>query len=201
MCTFAIDLPEEDPLTSFPFRQLTWLLSQPLFWAALGILIGPYLFYRGFRLLQRKRLIMDIPRSTIRGAALGPVEVSGKAVGPYTLVSPLSKRDCLYYRVVVRAQRQAASAYSTYLWDRQAALLAFCFGFLRQTFRKSSGLIIDEVCAPLFVDDGTGELAAFRSPSCFRGKACAPGAQTELRGPPETGGVAPEDEICYVEHV
>jgi hypothetical protein len=55
-----------------------WLLSQPLLWAGLGIILGSYFFWRGFRLLQRKRLIMDTPRSAIRSAALGRVEVSGK---------------------------------------------------------------------------------------------------------------------------
>jgi hypothetical protein len=113
-------------------RPFLGLLSQPLFWAALGVVVGPYLFYRGFRLFQRKRFILDIPRSTIRAAAIGPVEVSGKAVGPYTLVSPLSSRDCLYYRVVIRVSRNR---------------------------RRSP--IIDEVCAPLFVDDGTGELMIY----------------------------------------
>jgi hypothetical protein len=67
-----------DPIPLFRF--LFWLASQPLVWAALGIVVGPYWFYRGFRLLQRKRLILDIPRSTIRGAAVGAVEISGKAV-------------------------------------------------------------------------------------------------------------------------
>jgi len=158
MLALFIRQTDFDPLTSFLFRPVVWLLSQALFWAALGIVTGPYLFYRGFRLLQRKRLILDIPRYTVRGAAMGPVQISGKAVGPYTLVSPLSRRDCLYYKVVVRAQRQAASAYSTYLWDRDLALVAFCFRWLRQLFREKGGQIIDEMCAPLFVDDGTGEL-------------------------------------------
>jgi hypothetical protein len=54
-------------------RDLIWLLSQPLFWAILGAVLGPYLFYRGFRVLQLKREIMNVPRSTIRGAALGAV--------------------------------------------------------------------------------------------------------------------------------
>jgi hypothetical protein len=82
MLTAAIERSD----TGYPLRQVIWLLSHPLFWAALGLVIGPYLFYRGFRLLQRKRLILDIPRSTVRTAAMGGVEVSGKAVGPYTLV-------------------------------------------------------------------------------------------------------------------
>jgi hypothetical protein len=129
MLTIAAKHP--DP-SGDPLRPFLWLLSQPLFWAALGVVVGPYLFYRGFRLFQRKRLILDIPRSTVRAAAIGAVEVSGKAVGPYTLVSPLSSRDCLYYRVVIRVLRH----------------------------RRSSP-IVDEVCAPLFVDDGTGELMIY----------------------------------------
>ncbi len=134
MLTVAIkdfEINGSDGLISFLLRQFIWLLSQPLFWAALGVVVGPYLFYRGFRLFQRKRLILDIPCSSVRAAAIGAVEVAGKAVGPYTLVSPLSSRDCLYYRVVIRV------------------------------FRKRSRPIIDEVCAPLFVDDGTGELMIY----------------------------------------
>jgi hypothetical protein len=108
-------------------RDLIWLLSQPLFWAILGIVFGTYLFYRGFRVLQLKRAIMNVPRSTIRSAALGPVEISGKAVGPYTLVAPLSHGDCLYYRLKVESNPS---------------------GDLRST--------IHELCAPLFLNDGTG---------------------------------------------
>ena len=108
-------------------RSLIWLLSQPMFWAMLGVVFGPYLFYRGFRVLQLKRAIMNVPRSTVRAAAMGPVEISGKAVGPYTLVAPMSHSDCLYYRLLVESNPS---------------------GDLRST--------IHELCAPLFVDDGTG---------------------------------------------
>ena len=51
MLTAAIERSD----TGYPLHQLIWLLSHPLFWAALGLVIGPYLFYRGFRLFQRKR--------------------------------------------------------------------------------------------------------------------------------------------------
>jgi len=44
-------------------RDLIWLLSQPLFWAVLGVVGAPYLFYYGFHLLQLKRRIMNVPRS------------------------------------------------------------------------------------------------------------------------------------------
>jgi hypothetical protein len=113
-------------------RVLIWLLSQPLLWAGLGVTLGPYVFWRGFRLLQRKRLIMDTPHSTIRAAALGPVQISGKAVGPYTLVAPLSHADCFYYRLVIESNPQ---------------------GDLRKSMQ--------EMCAPFFLDDGTGTLMIF----------------------------------------
>jgi hypothetical protein len=113
-------------------RILIWLLSQPLLWAGLGVTLGPYFFWRGFQLLQRKRLIMDTPHSTIRAAALGRVQISGKALGPYTLVAPLSHADCFYYRLVIESNPQ---------------------GDLRRSMQ--------EMCAPLFLDDGTGTLMIF----------------------------------------
>jgi hypothetical protein len=127
-------------------RLLIWLLSQPLFWAGLGLIFGPFFFWRGFRLLQRKQFIMDIPVSTIRAAALGRVQVSGKAVGPYTLVAPLSGGDCLYYRLAIESNPR---------------------GDLRKRMQ--------EMCAPLFIDDGTGTLMIYPHgsellmvPSCDR---------------------------------
>jgi hypothetical protein len=113
-------------------RLLIWLLSQPLIWAGLSVTLGPYFFCRGFRLLERKRLILDTPRSTIRAAALGSVEIIGKAVGPYTLVAPLSHTDCFYYRLVIESNPQG-------------------------DLRKS----IKEMCAPIFLDDGTGTLMIY----------------------------------------
>lgn len=113
-------------------RDLFWLASQPLFWALSGIALGPYFFFRGFRLLELKRRIMGIPRSTIRAATLGPVEISGTVVGPYTVVAPLSQGECLYYRIKVQSNPH------------------------RDLQNK-----IQELCAPLFVDDGTGRLMLY----------------------------------------
>jgi hypothetical protein len=50
--------------------------------AFVGVFAGVYLFYRGFRFLQRKRLILNTPASKIRSAAMGLVEINGLAVGP-----------------------------------------------------------------------------------------------------------------------
>src|SRR5207244_13475355 len=96
-----------------------------LFWGSLGLFIGVRLFFRGFSALRRRELVRNTPTSAVRSAAIGPVEVSGKAVGPYTLVAPLSKRDCFYYPLAVSASPQH---------------------------------IVEEECAPLFLDDHTGLL-------------------------------------------
>lgn len=114
------------PFDRLLHHPVVWLLSQPLLWATMGFVMGPYLFWRGFKLLQRKRLILNIPRSTVRAAAIGAVEISGRASGPYTLLSPVAKVDCFYYRVTMRLQQGTT--------------------------------VVDEMCAPLFVCDGTGEL-------------------------------------------
>jgi len=111
---------------------LIWLLSQPLFWAVMAVIFGPFFFLRGFRVLQRTRVIMDTPTSTVRAAAMGRIEVKGKAVGPYTIVAPMSLCECLYYRIVIEKNPQ---------------------GDLKKLAR--------ELCAPLFIDDGTGKLMIY----------------------------------------
>src|SRR5271170_6582216 len=72
--------------------------SRAPFWLVAGACSGVYLFYRGFGMLQRKRLIMNTPASKVRSAAIGLVEVSGLATGPYTLCAPITARACYYYR-------------------------------------------------------------------------------------------------------
>jgi hypothetical protein len=71
-----------------------------IFLAAAGAFVGVYLFYRGFRLLQRKRLILDTPASKIRSAAMGLVEINGLAVGPYTMMAPITGVPCYYFRTI-----------------------------------------------------------------------------------------------------
>ncbi len=52
-------------------------------------------------MLQRRHLILDTPFSKIRSASMGMVELSGLAVGPYTMIAPISARPCYYYRTLV----------------------------------------------------------------------------------------------------
>jgi hypothetical protein len=80
------------------------LLADPMIWALIGFGAGVYFFFRGFVSLRRKRFIQSIPRSTIRAAALGLVEVSGEVKGPYTIVAPLSEQDCFFYHAIARQE-------------------------------------------------------------------------------------------------
>ena len=76
-------------------------------WAFVGLGCGAYWFYRGFRLLARRRLILDTPASKIRSASIGLVELSGLAGGPYTLRAPLTGMPCYYYRTLAWQLKQS----------------------------------------------------------------------------------------------
>lgn len=108
--------------------------GDPKFWAIVGAGAGVYLFYRGFQLLQRRRLILNIPASKVRSAALGLVEVSGQAIGPYTMPAPITAVPCYYYH--------------TQAWE------------LRQSGKnKQWHKVADEsLHVPFYLDDNTGRL-------------------------------------------
>jgi hypothetical protein len=116
----------------------TALLNAPsdrlVAWCAVGICAGLYLFFNGFRLLQRKHLILDTPASKIRSASLGMVEFSGLAVGPYVIASPITARSCYFYRTVV------------WEWKRHG--------------RSSEWVKVAAECVhvPFFLDDNTGKV-------------------------------------------
>ncbi|MGO9126285.1 MAG: hypothetical protein ACLP6G_15545 [Terriglobales bacterium] len=95
------------------------ILIPAAFWIMplLGAGAGVYLFYHGFQLLQRKRLIMNTPSSKIRSAAMGLVEVSGLAAGPYTLTAPITGVPCYYYRTMVWQWKQRNQSSS---WVKEA---------------------------------------------------------------------------------
>jgi len=105
-----------------------------LFWCVVGFCAGIGLFVYGFRLLQRRRLILDTPFSKIRSAPMGMVEISGQAVGPYTMVAPITARQCYYYRTLV------------WEWKQQGK---------NKSWVKVAG---ESMHLPFFVDDNTGRL-------------------------------------------
>ena len=103
-----------------------------ILWCVIGLCAGLYLFFQGFRLLQRRRLILDTPVSKIRSASMGMVELSGLAVGPYTMVAPITARPCYYYR--------------TFAWE------------WKQSGKNKQWVKVAAECmhVPFFLDDNTG---------------------------------------------
>jgi hypothetical protein len=77
-----------------------------IFYFIVGICAGIYIFIRGFRLLQRRHLILDTPFSKIRSAPMGIVELSGLAVGPHTISAPITNRLCYCHRTLVWEWKQ-----------------------------------------------------------------------------------------------
>ena len=105
-----------------------------LIWCGLGFAAGIGMFVYGFRLLLRRRLILDTPFSKIRSASMGMVEVSGQAVGPYTMMAPVTGRPCYYHRTLVWEWKQSGKNKQ---WVKVAA---------------------ECMHVPFFVDDNTGRL-------------------------------------------
>lgn len=103
-------------------------------WCAVGLCSGLYLFIQGFRLLQRRQLILNTPFSRIRSASMGVVELSGLAVGPYTVTAPVTSRPCYFYRTLVWEWKQSGKNKS---WVKVAAECSH---------------------VPFFLDDNTGQV-------------------------------------------
>jgi hypothetical protein len=118
-------------LASFLLRSADTRL---IVWFIIGFFGGIYLFIQGFRLLQRRHLILNTPVSKIRSASLGMVELNGLAVGPYTVVAPITARSCYYYRTVA------------WEWKRSG--------------RSSEWVKVAAEClhVPFFLDDNTGKV-------------------------------------------
>jgi hypothetical protein len=108
--------------------------SDPAALAVLALGAGVYLFYRGFRRLQRKRLIANTPTSKVRSASIGLVEVNGHAIGPYTIRSPLCLEPCYYYKAIAWQLRSSGKSKE---WKKAAE---------------------EALHMPFFVDDGTGRV-------------------------------------------
>jgi hypothetical protein len=102
--------------------------------AVIGAFAGVYFFYRGFRLLQRKRLILDTPASKIRSASMGLVEINGLAVGPYTMMAPITGVPCYYFRT------------AAWQWQQR--------GKNRQWVKVAD----ESLHVPFFLDDNTGRV-------------------------------------------
>jgi hypothetical protein len=103
-------------------------------YAAIGCIVGIFLFVRGFIMLRYERLIMNTPFSKIRSACMGLVEVSGIAKGPQTIPAGLTGQACYYYEAIAWQLRQSGKSRQ---WQKVAD---------------------ERLYVPFFVEDPTGSL-------------------------------------------
>lgn len=103
--------------------------------AALFVAVGGlYFLFRGLSLLARRHSFASLPNYAIRDAAVGPLGVAGVAVGPHTLVAPVTGKRCFAYR--------------TTAWQKT--------GSIQKTEWKQ--VAEETMHLPFFVEDLTGRL-------------------------------------------
>jgi hypothetical protein len=95
--------------------EIIWQILEDKFYTICFLCIGIFGFFWGFTRLRRKRMVENIPTSTVRGLALGLTELVGKAEGLAKgplYVTPLSGLPCAYYRYLIeRFVRRGRNSY------------------------------------------------------------------------------------------
>jgi len=110
-------------------------ITETLIYAGILLVVGVYLFFLGFKIRHKKKLIENIPTSKIRSAAVGLIEIAGKAVCFGDLLkAPFAEVDCVYYRYRVQEQRGSGK-------NRHWVTIAK-----------------EETQGPFFVEDDTGKM-------------------------------------------
>lgn len=107
-------------------------------YALMGFAFGIWSFFWGFNRLRRKRLIENIPTSTVRGLAMGLVELYGKAKKKTLLKSPLTKTECVLYKYLIEEYRSSGKS--------------------GRWVKIASG---DSFFSPCCLDDATGRILVF----------------------------------------
>jgi hypothetical protein len=100
----------------------------------MGFGAGLFLFFRGFRIFRKYRILADTPQMPIRSVAMGLVEVHGKAKGEHRIVSPVTRTPCFFYKVDIEK----------WIQDKNG-------GHWSQARTDAHGV-------PFYLDDGTGQV-------------------------------------------
>ncbi len=103
-----------------------------------GFFFGIWSFFDGFKRLRKKRLIQNIPTSTIRGMAIGLVELTGKVDSDIVFRSPLTDNECVLYKYLIEVYRSSGRSGE---WVKLAAG--------------------DSFYSPFSLNDGTGKVMVF----------------------------------------
>ena len=75
-------------------------------------IVGLLLYFQGLKSYSLKRLIENVPKSAVRGMAMGLVEIQGNIVplDGKVLLGPLTQEACVYYKLTVEAWRRSGKS-------------------------------------------------------------------------------------------
>jgi hypothetical protein len=123
------------------------------------------LFIKGFRVYREYRVLADTPEVPIRSMAMGLVEIHGKAAGQQTVLSPVTKTPCFFFKVDIErwvrgkngghwshAMTHAAGV-RFYLEDATGKVLVDAHGAecdLIQTTKRETGRAVGDSLSGLF---------------------------------------------------
>lgn len=103
------------------FQMLTLIspegIDQFLVYASIGVFAGLFIFFKGFRIYRRYRILALTPGQPIGAIAMGIVQVHGKARGNLTVTSPITNARCFLYEVKVRAKASSDKDSSRFASD------------------------------------------------------------------------------------
>ena len=68
-------------------------------YAIIGVFVGLFALYYGFTQWNKFRKVADTSTSKVRSMAAGLVELNGKTIAINLLISPVSRKECVYYKV------------------------------------------------------------------------------------------------------
>lgn len=90
-----------EPVTILSATDIEPAANLPALLAFFACLSGVYLFGQGLMAWRRRKRWQPAPLTAIRSLRPGPVEVRGKAEGPYTMSAAVSGKDCYFYKTTI----------------------------------------------------------------------------------------------------
>ena len=121
---------------------------------------GIFLFVRGFKAWNERRLILNTPTARVRSMAMGLVELNGTAEPRSVISAPFSGKACVYWQVDIssrtkdgwRVIHHNASGYPFFLKDGTGAALVYPQG---ADCKLAPG--VEEVCTGPFLPPCYGD--------------------------------------------
>ncbi len=156
------------------------------FWITISVLFGGsiYLLFKAFSSLQKKRVIKDTPTSWLRSAAQGYTELVGRGLpidGP-VLRSPLSGRECLWYRIKTEKIGQKMGGRESQL-GMLLSLLKNRTGRVRRSEESDDLFYLDDDTGRCVIDPEGAQITPSLTRSWY-GNAAVPDRGPALGGSP-----------------